>query len=82
MTNPEKAIRNAERVQYAITQLEANNIEYVLKNPAIGHFHCRRKSDDRLVQFWASTGKIYDPKSHFGDSERGIHRLIDYLTKF
>lgn len=44
--------------------------EYVLKNDATGHFHCRRKSDDALVQFWAGTGKI------LGYTQRGIHNLI------
>lgn len=51
-------------------QLEAHNIEYILKNDATGHFHCRRKSDDALVQFWAGTGKI------LGYTQRGIHNLI------
>lgn len=49
---------------------DRNNIEYVLKNDATGHFHCRRKSDDALVQFWAGTGKI------LGYTQRGIHNLI------
>lgn len=75
----ERVAKNPERLAYAITQPQTHGIEFVLKNEATGHIHCRRKRDDRLVQFWAGTGKIYDPKSHYGDSERGIHALIKYL---
>ena len=75
----ERVAKNGDRIAYAIEQLKTHEIEYVLKNEAIGHFHCRRKKDDRLVQFWAGTGKIYDANSHYGDSERGIHALIKYL---
>lgn len=66
----ERVAKNPDRIEYAIRQLEAHNIEYVLKNDATGHFHCRRKSDDALVQFWAGTGKI------LGYTQRGIHNLI------
>jgi hypothetical protein len=66
----ERVAKNPDRIEYAIRQLEARNIEYVLKNDATGHFHCRRKSDDALVQFWAGTGKI------LGYTQRGIHNLI------
>lgn len=67
----QRVAKTPERIKYAIQQLEAHNIEYSLKNAAIGHFHCRRKSDDALIQFWAGTGKI------MGYSNlRGIHNLI------
>lgn len=62
---------NPNRVQYAIQQLEKHNIEYALKNETTGHFHCRRKSDDKLFQFYAGTGKIMGY-----DNKRGIHSLI------
>jgi hypothetical protein len=75
----ERVAKNGDRIAYALEQFEKHNIEYVLKNEATGHFHCRRKKDDHLVQFWAGTGKIYDANSHYGDSERGIHALIKYL---
>ena len=65
---------NPNRIQYAIQQFEKHNIEYVLKNEATGHFHCRRKSDDKLFQFYAGTGKIM---GH--DNVRGIHSLISLL---
>ena len=65
---------NPNRIQYAIQQFERHNIEYVLKNESTGHFHCRRKSDDKLFQFYAGTGKIMDI-----DDKRGIHALIKLL---
>lgn len=65
---------NPNRIQYAIQQFEKHNIEYVLKNETTGHFHCRRKSDDKLFQFYAGTGKIMGY-----DNIRGIHSLISLL---
>ena len=66
--------KNFGRIQYAKKLFDLNNIEYSLKNETTGHFHCRRKSDDKLFQFYAGTGKImgYDRK-------RGIHALIELL---
>ena len=63
------------RIEFAIEQLGKNGIHAVLKNKATGHFHCFRKSDNKLFQFYAGTGKIV------GESERGIHALIKILTK-
>ena len=65
---------NPNRIQYAIQQFKRHNIEYVLKNESTGHFHCRRKSDDKLFQFYAGTGKIMGI-----DDKRGIHALIKLL---
>ena len=63
-----------DRITYAMKQLEAHDIEYSLKNEQTGHFHCRRKSDDKLFQFYAGTGKIQ------GCSDaKGIHALIKML---
>lgn len=67
----QRVAKNPERIAYAIKRLEEHGIEYTLKNEATGHFHCRRKTDDTLVQFWAGTGKIMGY-----DSLRGIHNLI------
>ena len=64
-----------ERLQFATEQLKKNDIEFSLKNEQSGHLHCRRKSDDRLIQFWTGTGKI------MGYEERGIHNLIKLLTE-
>lgn len=47
----ERVAKNPDRIKYAIQQLEANGIEYVLKNDTTGHFHCRQKSTDKLFQF-------------------------------
>lgn len=66
----ERVSKNADRIAYATQQLEAHGIEYVLKNEVTGHFHCRRKTDDALIQFYAGTGKIV------GRNVRGIHNLI------
>ena len=65
-----------DRIDYAIKQLESHGIEYSLKNEQTGHFHCRKKSDDKLFQFYAGTGKILG-----NDSERGIHALIKILEE-
>ncbi len=70
----ERIAKNPDRIQYAIEQFRKNNIEFVLKNEINGHFHCFRKSDDKLFQFWAGTGKI------LGHSKRGIHNLIAMLN--
>lgn len=57
-----------------IQQFERHGIEYQLKNEQTGHFHCWRKSDDKLFQFYAGTGKIQ------GFTQiRGIHSLIQML---
>ena len=60
----------ANRIEYAKKQFEKYDIEYILKNAQTGHFHVRRKSDDKLFQFYAGTGKIQ------GYSQRGVHKLI------
>lgn len=66
--------KNPARVEYAIQQFQAHGIEFELKFPSSGHFHCRRKSDDKLFQFWAGTGTILGyPR------KRGIHALIAML---
>lgn len=64
-----------ERTEYAINQFEHRNIRYKLKNEANAHFHCFRKSDGKLFQFWARTGKI------LGSDKRGIRSLIKILEE-
>ena len=71
----ERVAKNPNRIQYAIEQFEKHDIEYQLLNVSTGHFHCRRKCDDKLFQFWAGTGKI------LGYQNRGIHLLIRELLK-
>ena len=70
----ERVAKNSSRIEYAIKQFEMNNIEYTLKNAQNGHFHCKRKSDGKLFQFWAGTGKILDYSNL-----RGINSFIRLL---
>ena len=65
-----RVAKNPERIEYAIKQLENHDICYAVKNSQTGHFHCWKKTDDTLVQFWAGTGKI------LGRNIRGINNLI------
>lgn len=70
----ERVAKNPDRIVYAIQQFQNHGIEYQLKNEQTGHFHCWRKSDDKLFQFYAGTGKIQGVKN-----ARGIHALIKIL---
>lgn len=70
----DRVAKNPTRIEYAIKQFDDHNIEYELKNAQTGHFHCRRKSDDKLFQFYAGTGKIQGYSNI-----RGIHALIKIL---
>lgn len=72
----ERVAKTPSRVGYAIYQFEEHDIAYELKNPQTGHFHCWRKSDDKLFQFYAGTGKIQG-----FTNTRGIHSLIRMLEK-
>lgn len=71
----ERVAKTPDRIKYAIEQFEKNNIEYVLKNEKTGHFHCYRKCDDKLFQFYAGTGKIMGL-----ENKRGIHAFIKILN--
>lgn len=71
----ERIAKTPSRIEYDIQQFENNEIKYQLKNESIGHFHCWRKSDGKLFQFWAGTGKI------LGYNKRGIHLLVKELLK-
>ena len=70
----ERVADNGRRIQFAIEQFDKNGIHYILKNKQTGHFHCWRKSDDKLFQFYAGTGKIVGVVN-----ARGINNLIDML---
>lgn len=72
----QRVAQNGNRVEFAKQQFEKNNIEYALKNEAIGHFHAWRKSDGRLFQFWAGTGKILGE-----ETRRGIADFIAILKR-
>ena len=71
----ERVAKTPDRIKYAIQQFENNGIRYKLKNPETGHFHCWRKADYKLFQFWAGTGKI------LGYKNRGIRFLVRELLK-
>lgn len=71
-----RVAKTPNRISYAIEQFEHHNIEYVLRNISTGHFHCRRKRDDKLFQFYAGTGKIMGY-----ENKRGIHALIELLEE-
>lgn len=75
-THDKRVADTPRRVQYAIKIFEENGIEYELKNPQTGHFHCRRKSDGLLFQFYAGTGTIQGIATM-----RGIRALVRLLNK-
>ena len=70
-----RVAKTPDRIEYAKQQFEKNGIQYCLKNPETGHFHCWRQSDNKLFQFYAGTGKI------MGMNKRGIANLIKELRK-
>ena len=72
----QRVAKTPQRIAYAEEQFTANGIKYELKNPETGHFHCFRKSDGKLFQFWAGTGKILGY-----DKARGIHALVRMVSK-
>ena len=61
-----RVAENPQRIKYAIEQFDKNGIRYSLKNEQIGHFHCWRKSDNKLFNFYASTGKIQGEENRRG----------------
>ena len=72
----ERVAQMPDRIEYAIKQFKAADIKYELKNPSTGHFHCWRKRDGKLYQFYAGTGKIQ------GYSRvRGIHALVRMIMR-
>lgn len=72
----ERVLKTPNRIGYAISRFEENEIKYELKNKETGHFHCWRKSDNKLYEFYAGTGKIKGI-----DSKRGINSMIKILTR-
>lgn len=83
----ERVAKTPDRIEYVKEQLAKNNISYILKNRANGHFHCFDYQGN-LFQFWCSTGKIfYDKKVeqkrnlNRGCREwRGVKSLINLLS--
>ena len=64
-----------QRIHFAENLFKKNGIEYVLLNEQTGHFHCWRKRDGKLFQFYAGTGKIQGELY-----ARGVYALVDILT--
>ena len=48
----------------------------MLKNQNTGHFNCRRKSDNQIIQFWAGTVKIMGYQN-----ARGLKALLSICEK-
>ena len=71
----ERVAKTPDRIAFAIKMFEKYDIDFSLKNQATGHFHCYRKSDGKLFQFWTGTGKILER------NERGIHSLLNILAR-
>lgn len=71
----ERVAKMPERIEFAKRMLDKYGIEYQLKNSITGHFHCWRKSDGKLFQFYAGTGKIQ------GMRIRGIRNLLLVLNR-
>lgn len=71
----DRVAKNGDRIAFAKRVLEEEGVEYVLKNAEIGHFHAWRKSDGKLFQFWAGTGKI------MGHDNRGIRAFVRLVAK-
>ena len=63
------------RLEYIEHLLKQYNIEYRVVNPNSGHMHCYRKSDSKLFQYYAGTGKIQGISN-----VRGSHALVSLLT--
>ena len=76
INHKDRVQKTPARIEYAIKQFKDNNIKYELKNEETGHFLCLRKSDGKLFQFYAGTGKI---KGY--NRIRGIKALIKLLNK-
>ena len=71
-----RVAKTPDRIAYAAKMLEQRSIKYELKNQNTGHFHCRRKSDNQLIQFWAGTGKIMGYQN-----ARGLKALLSICEK-
>ena len=69
-----------ERIKYAITQFENNNIPYKLCNENNGHFNLL-KDKKVVMSFWSWTGKVYIPSLEFSDNI-GIKNCIKKYKKY
>ena len=74
-TSVDYSKRNKERLEYAIQQLELNNIEYHIINEETTLIECHKKGTNMWIKYYASSGFIMG----FRDF-RGIKTLIELLT--
>ena len=68
--------RNEERMAFAIEQLELNNIDYEIVDESRSLIHCKRKSDNQVIRFYANTGFIVG----YADF-KGLRSLIKLLNQ-
>lgn len=68
--------RNKERLDYAVNQLEMNNIEYHIINEDKTFIECKRISDNSWLKYYASSGCILGYPDF-----RGIKSLIMLLKQ-
>ena len=64
-----------ECIDEAIVAFEEHGIESILRNPRNAHFHCFRKRDLALFEYYASTGTIT------GQKVKGLRALLNILTE-
>lgn len=67
--------QDKKRLEYAIQQLELNNIEYHILNEENAFIECRKLNTNMWIKYFASSGYIMG----FRDF-RGIKTLIELLT--
>lgn len=67
--------QDKKRLEYAIQQLELNNIEYHIINKENAFIECRKKDTNMWIKYYASSGYIMGFHNF-----RGIKTLIELLT--
>lgn len=67
--------QDKKRLEYAIQQLELNNIEYHIINKENTFIECRKKDTNMWIKYYASSGYIMGFHNF-----RGIKTLIELLT--
>lgn len=83
-TNPDKKYdssidytkRNKDRLEYAINQLELNNIEYHVIDKDATFLECRKVNTNSWLKYYASSGCILGYRD-----VRGIKALIELLKQ-
>lgn len=68
--------RNKERLEYAIRQLDLLKIQYRVVDEHSTLIHCKRKSDNYVIKYYASNGFIVGYPDF-----RGIRSLLKLLNQ-